>query len=83
MRYLGSMILDTIPDVSRMTSVQKLLLVTELWDDLAAHPTEVPVSREQIAEIDRRMADYRRDPSRVTSWDSIKERVLGPTPAGE
>ena len=43
------MILETIPDVNRLTPAQKLLLVSELWDDLAAHPTEVPVSREQIA----------------------------------
>ena len=73
------MILETIPDVSRLTAAQKLLLVSELWDDLAAHPTEVPVSREQIAELDRRMEDYRRDPSQVTSWEAIQQRILGRT----
>lgn len=77
------MILETIPDVNRLTSAQKLLLITELWDDLAAHPTEVPVSREQIAELDRRMAEYRRDPSQVTTWEAIQRRVLGRTLAGE
>jgi putative addiction module component (TIGR02574 family) len=66
------MILETIPDVNRMTPAQKLLLVTELWDDLAAQPIDVPVSREQIAELDRRMAEYRRDPSRVTTWEAIQ-----------
>lgn len=70
------MILETIPDVSRLTAAQKLLLVSELWDDLAAHPTEVPVSREQIAELDRRMEDYRRDPSQATSWEAIQKRLL-------
>ena len=77
------MILETIPDVNQMTPAQKLLLVTELWDDLAAHPTEVPVSREQIVELDRRIADYRRDPSRVTTWEAIQQRILGRTLAGE
>ena len=77
------MILETIPDVNRLTPAQKLLLVTELWDDLAAHPTEVPVSREQIAELDRRMADYRRDPSQVTAWEAIQQRILGRALAGE
>lgn len=77
------MILETIPDVNRLTPAQKLLLVSELWDDLAAHPTEVPVSREQIAELDRRMADYRRDPSQVTTWEAIQQRILGRTLAGE
>jgi putative addiction module component (TIGR02574 family) len=77
------MILETIPDVNRMTPAQKLLLVTELWDDLAAHPTEIPVSREQIAELDRRMADYRRDPSKVTTWEAIQQRILGGILSGE
>ena len=73
------MILETIPEVNRMTAAEKL----ELWDDLAAHPTEVPVSREQIAELDRRMEAYRRDPSQVTSWEAIQQRILGRTLSGE
>ncbi|MDB6138415.1 MAG: hypothetical protein JWO94_1487 [Verrucomicrobiaceae bacterium] len=71
------MILDTIPALNEMTAAEKLLLVGELWDDLAAHPTEVPVSREQIDELDRRMEAYRRDPSQVTSWKAIQKRILG------
>ena len=77
------MILETVPDVNRMTPAQKLLLVTELWNDLAAHPTEVPISREQIAELDRRMVDYRRDPTRFTAWEAIQQRILGKTLSGE
>ncbi len=77
------MILETIPGVNRLTAAQKLLLVSELWDDLAAHPTEVPVSREQIAELDRRMETYRRDPSQVTTWEAIQQRILGRTLGGE
>lgn len=76
------MILETIPDVNRLTPAQKLLLVTELWDDLAAHPTEVPVSREFIAELDRRIADYRHDPSQATTWTAIQQRVLARPTAG-
>jgi putative addiction module component (TIGR02574 family) len=70
------MILETIPNVKKLSPSEKLLLVTELWDDLAAHPTEVPVSREQIAELDRRMEEYRRDPKQVTSWEAIQQRIL-------
>jgi putative addiction module component (TIGR02574 family) len=71
------MILETIPDVGRLTPAQKLLLVSELWNDLAAHPTDVPVSREQIAELDRRVEAYHQDPSQVTTWEAIQQRILG------
>ena len=82
-RYFPAMILETIPDVNRLTPAQKLLLVSELWDDLAAHPTEIPVSREKIAELDRRMEAYRRDPSQVTTWEAIQQRILGKTFSSE
>lgn len=61
--YLPIMTLETLPDLGRMTLAKILLLVTELWDDLATHPAEIPVSRAQIAEFDRSMADYRKNPS--------------------
>ena len=41
--------LEKIPDVIRLTAAEKLLLVSQLWEDLAAYPTEIPVSREHDA----------------------------------
>ncbi len=61
----------------RLSPSEKLALVTELWDDLAAHPADVPVTQEQIAELDLRMEDYRKDPTKVTTWEAIKARVPG------
>ncbi|PZR71996.1 MAG: addiction module protein [Chthoniobacterales bacterium] len=72
------MILEQHPDLQRLSPSEKLLLVGELWDDLAAHPADVPVTRDQIAELDRRMAAYRKDPTQVTTWEAIKARILGP-----
>jgi len=71
------MILERHPELQRLTSTEKLALVSELWDDLAAHPEEVPVAAELIAELDQRMAAYRKAPAQVTTWEAIKERILG------
>jgi putative addiction module component (TIGR02574 family) len=77
------MILETIPELGRMTPAEKLMLVSELWNDLAAHPTDVPVSRDQITELDRRMEAFRHDPGQTTSWEAIQQRILGRTIGGE
>ena len=77
------MLKEAIPHFAELSSSEKLLLLEELWDDLAAHPTEVPVSREQIAELDRRMEAYRRNASQVTTWEAIQQRILGKTLGGE
>jgi putative addiction module component (TIGR02574 family) len=69
------MILETLPEVSRLSPEEKLILVGELWDELARNPSDVPVSREQLAELDRRMEEFRQNPSDVRSWEEIKRRL--------
>ncbi len=71
------MILEQHPELRRLSPAEKLALVSELWDDLAAHPEDVPVAPEVIAELDRRMEAYRRDPTQVTTWEAVKARLLG------
>ncbi len=71
------MILEQHPELKQLSPSEKLMLVSELWDDLASHPVEVPVAPEQIAELDRRMEAYRNDPTQVTTWEAIKVRILG------
>ena len=73
------MILEMHPELRRLSPADKLALVSELWDDLAAHPEEVPVAPELIAELDRRMGAYRNDPTQVTTWEAVKARLLGRT----
>jgi putative addiction module component (TIGR02574 family) len=73
------MILEKLPEVRRLTASEKLMLVSELWNDLEAHPSEVPVSREIIAELDRRMEHFREHPDEFTTWEAVRERILGPT----
>jgi putative addiction module component (TIGR02574 family) len=71
------MILEKFPEVQRLTPSEKLIFVSELWNELEAHPSEIPVSPEIIAELDRRMEHFRQYPNEYTSWEAIKERILG------
>ncbi len=74
------MILDQYPEVRQLSSAEKLIFVTELWNDLEEHPSEVPVSREIVAELDRRMEQFRQNPDQFTTWEVVKARILGPQP---
>ena len=71
------MILEQHPELSRLSPSDKLMLVNELWDELAANPHQIPVSDEVTAELDRRMEEYRKDPTAVTTWEEVQLRVLG------
>jgi putative addiction module component (TIGR02574 family) len=72
------MILEQFPEVRSLSSSEKLLFVSELWNDLEENPSEVPVSREILAELDRRMDHFKQHPEEFTTWEAVKQRILGP-----
>ena len=54
---------------------EKLQLVEDLWDDLAASPSAVPVHDWQKEELDRRKANLMSKPATGISWDEVKDRI--------
>ncbi|MSU61784.1 MAG: hypothetical protein EXS31_05205 [Pedosphaera sp.] len=71
------MILERFPQVQQLTASEKLLFDSELWNDLEAHPSEVPVSREIIGELDRHMERFRQHEGEFTTWEAVKDLILG------
>jgi putative addiction module component (TIGR02574 family) len=55
---------------------QRLQLVEDLWDSIAAAPGSIPVPEWQKEELDRREAEHLRNPDEVLSWEEVKERML-------
>ena len=54
---------------------EKLQLVEDLWDDLAANAENVPVHDWQLEELTRRKAHLMNHPASGLSWDDVKRRV--------
>ena len=54
---------------------EKLQLVEDLWDDLAATPEAVPVHDWQKEDLGRRKANLKRNPASGLRWQEIKQRV--------
>jgi putative addiction module component (TIGR02574 family) len=69
--------IERIPELRTLSASEKLTLVTELWEDLASKPEDIPITPEQIAEVDRRLGEYRRNPGLGSSWEEVKARILG------
>jgi putative addiction module component (TIGR02574 family) len=51
------------PSFDQMSPAERILYVQDLWDRIAEHPEDVPVTGEMKAELDRRLAEHRADPS--------------------
>lgn len=54
---------------------EKLQLVEDLWDDLAANPGDVPVHNWQKEELARRRAEFETNPESGLTWDEVKRSI--------
>ena len=58
-----------------LSPAEKLQLVEDLWDDLAANSENVPVHDWQIQEVQRRRANLEKNPSTGVLWEDLKRRI--------
>lgn len=65
----------TITSIFDLSPSEKLQLVEDLWDDLAATPEAVPVHDWQKEELTRRKANLMKNPASGLMWEEIKRRV--------
>jgi putative addiction module component (TIGR02574 family) len=57
-------------------SVAERIHVEGLWDSIAADTENPPpLSEEQIAEIERRLAEHEKNPERARPWEEVRERL--------
>lgn len=63
--------------IDQLTASERLALLGELWDSLAAEPDRVPVTDAQKADLRRRLDAAAADPNGGSSWEDVKARLLG------
>ncbi|MBI2917713.1 MAG: addiction module protein [Chloroflexi bacterium] len=65
----------TNASVFDLSPSEKLQLVEDLWDDLAATPETVPIHDWQKEELARRKANLLQNPASGLAWEEVKRRV--------
>jgi len=66
-------------DYRSLSVADRLQLVGDIWDSIAeeanAAPEVLPLTDEQKAELDRRLAEYDADPSTGVPMDEVLDRI--------
>ena len=70
------MIAEKIPELKNLSQADKLILVGELWDELAAQPAAFPPREDHIRLLRERLEHYRLHPEDVVAWEEVKARIL-------
>jgi putative addiction module component (TIGR02574 family) len=64
-----------LTDFLDLPVAERILLVEDLWDSIAAVPEAVELTIEQREELDLRLEAYHRDPDAGSPWDEVKSRL--------
>jgi putative addiction module component (TIGR02574 family) len=64
-----------LSDILQMSVAERIQLVEDIWDSVAASPESVPVTDTQKEELDRRLQAHAQNPSEGVSWGELKEKV--------
>ncbi|MCF3651045.1 addiction module protein [Synoicihabitans lomoniglobus] len=62
-------------ELSRLTPAEKIELVQEIWDEIAANPDTLPIPQWHIDELNKRSETQSSDQGR--SWEEVRDDILG------
>ena len=68
-----AMILERFPELLKLSDEERVQLYSELGDTFFID--EAVTDPVIIAELDRRMKEYRRDPSKAKPWAEVREQL--------
>ena len=62
--------------IDRLPLEERLALVEEIWDSIAADAGALPLSDAQRRELEKRIAEDDAHPEDITPWEQVKASTL-------
>ena len=71
--YTFAVSTDILEEARKMSPAERLQLISQLWDTLS--DDDIPVSPEERALLDARLADLQANPQDQSPWSEVKARL--------
>jgi len=62
-------------DFSHLTPDERVQLADELWESISDQPEALPLTVAQAEELDRRLEEYRKDPTAGQPWREALDEI--------
>ena len=66
----------SVAEILELPVAERIRLVEQIWDSIAAVPEAVPVSEELKVELDRRLAEFEANPEGGSPWEEVRQRIV-------
>lgn len=64
-----------IPQISQLSTPEKILLLEDLWESIACGDSELPVPESHKEELDRRLKRHINSPGELLSLEQLQARI--------
>jgi putative addiction module component (TIGR02574 family) len=68
-----------IPEITAMSTPEKIVFLEDLWDSIAENDLTVPVAESHIRELDSRFARYGTSPDSLLSLQELQQKITNRT----
>jgi len=68
---------ETSQEIKKLSVAERILLVEEIWDSIAADQESLELTDAQRRELDRQLEAYHASPGAGSSWEEVKRRITG------
>jgi putative addiction module component (TIGR02574 family) len=62
-------------DIAQLSVAERIQLAADLWDSISEQKEEIPLTEAQKLELDRRLENYKKNPTNGSSWEEVKNRL--------
>ncbi len=66
-----------LAELLELPLAERIQLAQDLWDSVSDAPEAFPLTDPQQQELDRRLEEYRANPTAGSDWETIKSRLFG------
>ena len=64
-----------IQEILKLSVPERIELVEAIWDSIADAPESLPVTAAQKRELDRRLAEYKKNPQSGRTWEEVRRSL--------
>ena len=64
-----------VSEILKLSVSERIHLVEDVWDSIAAVPDSVPITEAQKKELDKRLKAYHKNPDTGSPWETIMKTI--------
>lgn len=66
---------SSLSELLKLSEAERIQLAQDLWDSIPPASEALPLTEEQLRELERRLAEHRADPSSAIPWEEVRPRL--------